>query len=223
MATHLVHPAAQRLYDATLAQRRQLARALAIEYDWRHHDGPEWAARYWAAFGDLQSGVGAGNDAVVAARVAARAQWPLLDADESAQLRHIFRALLNALHPELRPRAAADARALLWPEVLRAYRGGDSQALRGLLARTRALEVMAELPPALAALRGEHDRLVRAREAADRRLAELSQTFPFCMRDKLADAEWIRRQRLALRQIRVMTATPRPLPALREDHRKQVS
>ncbi len=222
-AIRLVHPAANRLHQAALAERRALARALAIEADWHYHDGPEWASRYWAAFGDLQTGTAPDtDDKGRATAVAARADWPALDDGHAGQARAIFRALLATLHPEVQPGAAHDPRATHWPLVLRAYRSGDLAALRTQLVRVRALSCSAALPVDVVSLRAEYGRLKQAREAADRRLAELSQTFPFCLRDRLADADWIRRQRLALRQIRVMTAAPMARPARAEAH-KQVS
>ena len=73
---------------------------------------------------------------------------------------------------------------------------------------TRALARGSGLPDDVVALRAEHDRLLEAAAAADRRLAEMSQTFPFNMRDKLDDAGWIRRQRLALAQVQAFTRAP---------------
>lgn len=228
-AIRLVHPAAEQLRAEALAERRALARALAIEADWRYHDGPEWAARYWSAFGDLQAhgnaGLFADSDAVAKA-VSRHSDWPALEHDRASQCRAIFRALLATLHPELHPDAATDARALQWPLVLRAYRGGDLPALRIQLRRFRSLRVSTALPDSIVALRRERGRLERARQAVDRRLAELSQTFPFCLRDNLADPSWVRRQRLALRQIRVMTSAPKAVALGRGANagdRKQVS
>lgn len=225
-AMHLIHPAAQRLHESALAERRALARALAIEADWRYHDGPEWAARYWAAFGDLQAVSTTAGDDATAIAVAGRADWPVLDERHAGQARAIFRALLASLNPDVQPQAAVDTRANHWPLVLRAYRGGDLAGLRTQLSAVRRLSFSPALPVCVVALRAEHRRLCHARGAADRRLAELSQTFPFCVRDNLADADWIRRQRLALRQIRVMTAPPIARPAGRAHHaglREQVS
>lgn len=223
-AIRLVHPAANRLHQAALAERRALARALAIEADWRYHDGPEWASRYWAAFGDLQAGsVTAADDDKCASAIAARADWPALNEGNAGQARAIFRALLATLHPEVQPSAAQDTRATHWPLVLRAYRNGDLAALRTQLERVRALACSAALPVHVVTLRAEYGRLKQARQAVDRRLAELSQMFPFCLRDRLADADWIRRQRLALRQIRVMTTLPTARSPIGAEAHKQVS
>ncbi|MES1925872.1 hypothetical protein [Salinisphaera sp. T31B1] len=222
-AIRLTHPAAARLRDDILAERRALSRALSIEADWRFHDGPEWASRYWAAFGDLQPGAVARADHEVAEQLAERAGWPVLTGGEAADARAMFRGLLALMHPQVRPEAAYDMRAQQWPMVLRAYRAGDVVALRDCLARTQGLTATPDQGADIRRLRVELQRLVQARAAVDRRLAELSQRFPYCLRDRLADADWIRRQRLALRQIRVMTAPPgTPLPA--HGHpRKQVS
>jgi len=206
---HAIHPAYARLRHAARRERRQLCRALAIEADWRYHDGPEWAARYWVAFGDLMHD--AHNDEHTSRareQCSKRLAWRPLDSGQSERARQLFRRLLAVLHPQVMPVAASDRRAADWSKTLRAYRGGDLPALTALWHQTRT-SGPAWLPQAVVALRAEHDRLRAAREAADRRLAELSQQFPYTLRDKLDDADWIRRQRLAWRQVLAMSAPPR--------------
>lgn len=203
-----IHPAYDELKKATLAARQRLARALAIEADWRFHDGPEWAARYWQAFGDLA--VPANNQAEVARyrRVTRRNDWPTLKAGEADDVRTIFRGLLTLLHPKVDPSAADDARATIWPRAQRAYRGGDRGALVAAWSDARTLVRTPTLPNDVIALRAECDRLIAEAEAADRRLAGMSAQFPFCLREQLDDPSWVRRQRLALRQIHAFTQPP---------------
>lgn len=217
-----VHPAYDELKQATLAARQRLAQALSIEADWHFHDGPEWAARYWEAFGDLT--VSADNQAEVARyrRVTRRSDWPTLKASEADDVRRIFRGLLALLHPRVDPSAARDARATIWPRAQRAYRGGDRGALVAVWSETRALVRTPGLPDNVVALRAEHDRLVGEAEAADRRLAGMSVQFPFRLREQLADPSWIRRQRLALRQIHAFTQPPQRV-AQHTSRRQQVS
>ncbi|MES1952527.1 heat shock protein DnaJ domain-containing protein [Salinisphaera sp. S4-8] len=221
MAQRLIHPAHAQLVEAARAERRALVRALAIEADWRFHDGPEWAARYWAAFGDLRRDVDSAPELRLGAALAPRSGWSPLAPVESDQARAIFRALLAALHPQVAPRAAAADTEGLWSLAVRAYRGGDAARLRELLARAQPNAAAARLPDDIVALRSEHDRLVGARAAVDRRLAELSQSFPFNLRDRLDDADWVRRQRLGLRQVLEFVAPPRRRSA--QGDRQQVS
>lgn len=202
------HPAYDELRDATRELRRRLAHALSIEYDWRYHDGPEWAARYWRAFGDLAVDLAESAAAPRYRQVIARSEWPSLSRAEADDVRTIFRGLVAVAHPTVDPAAGQDERASLWPKILRAYRGGDRSALVAAWSETRALARGPGLPDDVVALRAEHDRLLEAAAAADRRLTEMSQTFPFNMRDKLDDAGWIRRQRLALAQVQAFTRAP---------------
>lgn len=220
-AQRIIHPAQAALLQQARSERRALVRALAIEADWRFHDGPEWAARYWAAFGDLRRDTMRDDDMRVVAAVAERQTWTALQPVESDQARAIFRALLATLHPQVAPRAAGADNEGLWSHTLHAYRAGEAATLRALLGRARGHARAARLPRDVVALRCEYERLRRARAAADRRLAELSQQFPFCLRDRLADADWVRRQRLALRQAIVFTQAPRR--AHKQPMRKQVS
>ncbi|WP_353111035.1 hypothetical protein [Salinisphaera dokdonensis] len=222
-AQRLIHPARAALLQAAQAERRGLTRALAIEADWRFHDGPEWAAQYWAAFGDLRRDAETAHDMQVAASAAPRRDWTALAPVESDQARAIFRALLAALHPDVAPKAAAEDTAGLWSLAVLAYRAGDAARLRELLTRARDNAASARLPNEIVALRQEHDRLRALREQADRRLAELSQQFPFCLRNQLADPAWVRRQRLGLRQVIAMAQPPRSRARGEADARKQVS
>lgn len=222
-AQRLIHPARAALLQAARNERRALVHALAIEADWRFHDGPELAAQYWAAFGDLRRDAETDHDMRLAASLAPRRDWATLAPVESDQARAIFRALLAALHPDVAPKAAAEDTAGLWSLAVMAYRSGDAAKLRELLARARSNAAAARLPTDIVALRQEHDRLAACRARADRRLAELSQQFPFCLRDNLADANWIRRQRLGLRQVIAMATPPRRQTRAAARDRKQVS
>jgi len=221
IAQQLTHPAHAALLQAAADERRNLAQALAIEADWRFHDGPEWAARYWAAFGDLRRDAQTDHDMRVAASAAPRQNWPTLAPVESEQARAIFRALLAALHPAVAPKSAAADTTGLWELAVTAYRAGDAARLRDLLRRARRNAASARLPADIVELRHESNRLRAAREQVDRRLAALSQQFPFCLREKLVDPQWVRRQRMSLRQVIAMAAPPRSRPAATA--REQVS
>lgn len=205
---HTAHPAYDDLRTATRELRRRLTHALSIETDWRYHDGPEWAARYWRAFGDLAVDLAESASAPRYQRVIARSQWPSLSRAEADDVRTIFRGLVAVAHSSVDPAAADDERAVLWPRILRAYRSGDRSALVAAWSETRALVRGPSLPDDVVALRAEHDRLLEAVEATDRRLAAMSQSFPFNVRDKLDDAGWVRRQRLALAQVQAFTRAP---------------
>lgn len=221
-AQRLTHPAHAVLHEAARDERRALAHALAIEADWRYHDGPEWAAQYWAAFGDLRRDADSDHDMRMAAAAVPRRDWPTLTPVAADQARAIFRALLAALHPVVAPAAAAADSSGTWSQVVMAYRAGDAGRLRELLTRACSGAAVARLPADIVALRREYSRLRGARETADRRLAELSQQFPFCLRHQLADPDWIRRQRLSLLQVIAMAAPPRP-PRAATAAREQVS
>ncbi|RJS94462.1 hypothetical protein [Salinisphaera sp. Q1T1-3] len=202
------HPAFESLVADTRGLRARLAHALAIEYDWRYHDGPEWAARYWQAFGDLAVDLADAAESPRYQRVLERTDWRTLSSAEADDVRTIFRGLIALVDPRVVPAARDDVRADLWPKILRAYRAGDRGGLVAAWSEVRALVRSPALPDDVVALRAEHDRLSAAAAAADRRLAEMSQTFPFNMRDRLADPDWVRRQRQALRQVRVFIEPP---------------
>lgn len=215
----IAHPAYAALRTATHTLQARLARALAIEYDWRYHDGPEWAARYWQAFGDLAVNLAESVEEPGYRRVLVRSEWPSLSAGEARDMRTLFRGLLAVAHPLIDPSAAHDARARLWPRIVRAYRRGDRGALVSAWSETRALVRRVTLPDDVAALRAEHDRLAGQVARVDARLEQTSAMFPFNVRDRLDDADWVRRRRRALAQVRAFTKAP----VARNTPHKQVS
>ncbi|MBH02691.1 MAG: hypothetical protein CMP08_00960 [Xanthomonadales bacterium] len=188
-------PADHELHVASRALRDRLAHALAIEYDWRYHDGPEWAARYWQAVGDLSPDATQASGALHT--LLARKDWPRLTKAETDDVRTIFRSLLVLVHPEVAPDGYLKIGDGLWQRIVRAFRGGDRSALVTAWSETRTLIRMARWPADRLSLQREHARLARACDAADRRLETMAQSFPFNMRDKLADPAWLARQRVA--------------------------
>src|SRR5699024_9536405 len=117
-----IHPAYVRLRRRARAERAALVRALAIEADWRYHSGPEWAGRYWEAFGEL--GRTRACDVEQWRRVEAVTRHRRLEplpAAEADAMRTLFRRLLAHVHPDVMPEAACDERAGLWAQAQDAY------------------------------------------------------------------------------------------------------
>lgn len=210
---YIQHPAHLRLRRAARRERDALVQALGIEFDWRHHDGPEWAARYWAAFGDLERmrACGADQRLWVAPVMRQRRNPPHADSDAAA-MRALFRHLLACLHPDVVPAAAGGARADQWRRVREAYRRGDRDALEHMArqADTHAYANGLRLPVPL--LRCEYRRLRRMRLAVDRRLDDRARQFPYCLRDRLGEPGWVARKRRVWRHL-LQVAAPERLAA----------
>ncbi|WP_348761192.1 hypothetical protein [uncultured Salinisphaera sp.] len=175
------------LHAANRALRERLTHALAIEYDWRYHDGPEWAARYWCTIADASPADTIGQTGSRPLHhLLARFDWPRLSQAETDDVRTIFRSLLGLVHPEAAPSGYLTIGDGLWQRILRAFRAGDRAALVTAWSETRTLIRPARGPEDRLGLQREHDRLARVAEAADARLLAMSQSFPFNMRQRLS-------------------------------------
>lgn len=123
------------------------------------------------------------------------ADLPRLSADESRELRALFRALAKRLHPDANPEGGADA-GTLWLRASAAYRLGRLDELRALalLADSAAPE-----GPFTGSALAERRDLLRA--AVERLLAEIAairERFPFTLEAELADPGWVERRRAEL-------------------------
>lgn len=207
---YAIHPAHGRLRRAAWQERAALARALGIEADWLYHDGPEWAARYWQAFGDLENTRACDPAHRSAFEAAVRQHRQMACSDSQAQgMRALFRHLLACLHPDVTPAARHDDRAGQWESVREAYRRGDPDELRRIARRcdTRGYANGLRLPAAQ--LRREHKRLSRVRAAVDRRLAGMANQFPYCLRGVIDDPAWVAHKRRVWRQALAVAAPGR--------------
>lgn len=209
-ARFTLHPAHVRLRSAAWRERSALVRALGIEFDWRYHDGPEWAGRYYDAFGDLEQTRACSRARRLQAESIQRyRRKPVLDHVRASEMRTLFRHLLTCLHPDVVPAAAGDRRAGQWAQVCEAYRRGDFVALERMARQVDNHVYANGLRMPVPRLRHEYQRLRSMRKVADSRLSDMAQRFPWCLRDKLDDGRWVARKRLAWGQMLAIAAPDR--------------
>lgn len=207
---YATHPARIQLRRAAWRERAALVRALGIEFDWIYHDGPEWAARYWQAFGDLEkTRAHDDNQRLWFACVARWHRQPACADSQAASMRTLFRHLLTCLHPEVTVVADNDGRTWLWQRACDAYSRGDRGEMERAARRADTSAYANGLRLPLPQLRREHERLCRVRKAVDRRLAGMADQFPYCLRHTIDDAEWIEHKRRAWRQALAVAAPQR--------------
>lgn len=176
------HPAPGRVYAEFARERAKLARALAIEADWRYHDGPELAMRYRAAapLSACLSGSVQADDSAVAARVVC----PALSRNETTRARRVFRRLIGTYHPRLAIGRAGPERIETWRAIKALYRRGDLEGLCRIQDNLRARGVTEPWPIDPASVRHECVRLRCVRARVDRRLDAMRRRFPFNCRER---------------------------------------
>lgn len=117
----------------------------------------------------------------------------LMNDDDEAEFKGLYRDLVAGLHPVLAPQAMEEARTL-WERVGDAYARHSSRELRALALLARAVAPPARLTDAVA-LQHEQARLTEGLQDLMRRIAALRQRPPFTLEQRLADPAWIAARR----------------------------
>ncbi len=134
-----------------------------------------------------------------------RSRLPRLSVEEARELRRLFRELVRKLHPDLNEELPENHK-YLWERVLSAYRNGDLEELQtlSLLVSERKEDLPPE-PSTMEQLAADIKKMGQKIEKVLEDLAKIQEQFPFSLRDKLDDAQWVAEQQKDLeRQIEEM-------------------
>ena len=130
---------------------------------------------------------------------------PELSPEQSRELRRLYRELVRKLHPDLNE-TLPESYKYLWDRVLTAYRNGDLEELQTLsLLLAEKEEELSPAPSTMEQLAADVKKLEQKTGEMLENLSRLQEQFPFDLRDKLADLQWVAAQQQELeRQIEEM-------------------
>ena len=121
---------------------------------------------------------------------------PLLSLEETRELRALYALLVKKLHPDINP-GQTEREKELFLKVVAAYKTQDLATLRQILLMldTDSLEDLSE-----DTLQDQIGKLEKTVEGIKERIAELEAQFPFNLRDKIYDKEWVEEQQRLIRE-----------------------
>ncbi|HOA35004.1 MAG TPA: hypothetical protein PKV91_01325 [Bacillota bacterium] len=134
--------------------------------------------------------------------LARRVEWavdynrlPRLSAEESRELRRLYRELVRKLHPDLNE-TLPDNFKYLWDRVLTAYRNGDLEELQTLsLLLSEHKEELPPEPSTMEQLVADIKKLEQKIRKLLEEISKMQEQFPFSYQEKLADPAWIAAQK----------------------------
>ncbi len=121
---------------------------------------------------------------------------PLMTPEESRELRAIYMLLVKKLHPDINP-GQPERHKELFLKVVAAYKTQDLSTLRQivLMMDNDSIESLPE-----DTLQDHIEKMVKTIEGIRERIAELESQFPFCLRDKIYDKEWVAGQQSLIKE-----------------------
>ena len=141
------------------------------------------------------------------------------------ELKRLYRKIVKKLHPDMNPDATEEEKQLL-QEAMSAYESGDLERLREIAEEiddTDIAERFKDTEEDLIQLRAIRDRLLLQKKDLEYQIREIKGSFPYNMKDFLADEEKIREQQEAVRgYIRTCEQEIEKLNAHIEEMRKKL-
>ncbi len=115
---------------------------------------------------------------------------PLMTPEETREMRAIYMLLVKKLHPDINP-GQPEHHKELFLKVVAAYKTQDLATLRQILLMMDN-DSMESIPEDT--LQDQIEKLEKTVEGIRERIAELESQFPFNLRDKIYDKEWVSEQ-----------------------------
>lgn len=121
---------------------------------------------------------------------------PLMTPEESRELRAIYMLLVKKLHPDINP-DQPERHKELFLKVVAAYKTQDLATLRQILLMLDT-DSVENLPADT--LQDHIEKLEKTVEGIRERIAELESQFPFDLRDKIYDKDWVAEQQNLIKE-----------------------
>lgn len=121
---------------------------------------------------------------------------PLMTPEESRELRAIYMLLVKKLHPDINP-GQPERHKELFLKVVAAYKTQDLATLRQILLMIDT-DSVENLPAET--LQDQIEKLEKTVEGIRERITELESQFPFDLRDKIYDKDWVAEQQNLIKE-----------------------
>ena len=121
---------------------------------------------------------------------------PLMTPEESREMKAIYVLLVKKLHPDINPNQP-ERHTELFLKAVAAYKTQDLATLRQILLMVDT-DSVEDLPADT--LEDQIEKLEKTVESIRQRIAELEASFPFDLRDKIYNKEWVAEQQNLLKE-----------------------
>jgi hypothetical protein len=122
---------------------------------------------------------------------------PILEAEEAAELKDLYRTLMKRLHPDWNPTQTEQEKELFM-RAKAAYNSGDLQELRNILLMCDRKLPTEDLTPDAA--EEQIAKLEQSIRDLQSRIDQLNASFPFDHREKLEDNKWVEEEQARLQE-----------------------
>jgi type I restriction enzyme M protein len=120
-----------------------------------------------------------------------------LSAEESRELKKLYRAAVRSLHPDLHP-DLGEAKIKLFHNAVTAYENGDLNGLRIIIEMVTEPALPDDKPDAISQLAKEQERLSKLIQAVNDRIAEIKSEYPYTMKSLVQCPEKIAERKTEL-------------------------
>ena len=129
-----------------------------------------------------------------------RSQGDFLSAEETAELKKLYRRIVKALHPDLHP-DFGEEKAALFDKAIKAYENGDLNTLRIIDVMVSG-EILPEIhEDALQTLIKERDRLKTMIQGIQESITAIKNEYPYTMKELISDEEKTAERKAELEEI----------------------
>lgn len=123
-----------------------------------------------------------------------------LTAEETVEIKKIYRSIVKALHPDLHP-DVTPAQIQLFQNAVQAYENGDLNSLR-IINEMVADPVVPEVGEnGMAVLTKEKERLTKSQELIRQQISEIKSEYPYIMKDIVNDPDKIEEKKSELKEL----------------------